>query len=509
MTPVSIRFHYTREFFYNIFMQRAAAFGFLAFTFFIFALSGQGAESLLVVINEFGQGVAGSGEWVELLVVGTGPCSTVDLRGYRLLDREGYLGLSFPTRVVFRSVAAWAAVPAGTLIVVYKGDEPTENFPPGFPFNDLDFSDFRVSIPHTNTDFFENVAWGGFGNAGDYVVVVDSAGTLVDGLSYGNRTGEGTAPEVKLGPVGANTAAWFTGGSTTQINNSAYWQTGSESGGASTPGAPNGGENTTWRNSLLPRPAITVAPASHDFGIVLVGQESAPLTVTVQNAGCAPLVVGTVALTGSHPGEFLIRNDNVSGQTIPAGESRTLQVVFQPTSSGTKSATLAIPSNDPGFPVATVALAGTGQGALSVSAGGPYSGVVGMPVTLGATASGGLPPYSFAWDIDGDGEYDDASGAEVHWTWNLPGLYSVAVQAQDSAGATATAGTTVMIHPAKGDVNGDGVIDLVDVRLAYQAALGLTTLTYEQIQRADMNANGQVDTGDVEMICRLVLGGCG
>ena len=77
-------------------------------------------ESQLVVINEFGQGVAGNGEWVELFVIGTGPCSTVDLRGFRLLDREGYLGYSYATRVVFKDVQPWAAVPAGTLIVIYN-----------------------------------------------------------------------------------------------------------------------------------------------------------------------------------------------------------------------------------------------------------------------------------------------------------------------------------------------------------------------------------------------------
>lgn len=468
-----------------------------------------GQETLLVVINEFGQGVAGSGEWVELLVVGTGTCSTVDLRGYRLLDREGYLALSFPTRVVFRSVGAWAAVPAGTLIVIYKGDEPTGNFPPGFPFNDLDFSDFRVSIPHTNTDFFENVAWGGFGNTGDYVVLVDSTGALVDGLSYGNRTGEGTAPDVKLGTVGANTAAWFTGGSTAHINNPACWQTGSESGRASTPGAPNGGANTAWVNALLPRPTIAVAPATHDFGAVLVGGESAPLIVTVQNTGCAPLGVGTVTLTGSHPGEFLIRNDEVSGQTIPSGGSRTVQVVFKPASPGAKAATLEIPSDDPETPLAIVALSGTGLAALSVSAGGPYSGVAGVPIVLKATAAGGMPPYVFAWDLDGDSEYDNAIGAQISWTWNAPGTYSVAVRVEDSTGATATDATTVRVYPARGDVNGDGRIDLVDLRLAYQAALGLIQLTPEEEARADLNGNGMVDLEDVELLCRQILGGCG
>ncbi len=467
------------------------------------------SETLRVVINEFGQGTAGSGEWVELLVVGTGPCSTVDLRGYKLLDREGYLNLSGPTRVVFRNVPAWAAVPAGTIIVIYKGDEPTGNFPPNFPFNDLDFSDYRVSIPHTNTDFFEDAAWGGLRNGGDYVVLVDAQGNLVDGLSYGDRTGEATSPEVKLGTVGANTAAWFTGGSTALINDPAYWQTGSESGGASTPGAPNGGANTAWRNALLPRPTISVTPSAHEFGAVPVGGESPPLTVTVGNTGCANLAVGTLTLTGADPGEFELRNDEISGATVPPGGSRTLQVLFKPTAPGAKSAFLQIPSNDPGNPMVSVTLAGTGVAPLSVSAGGPYVGVVGVPLPLQATAAGGFPPYAFAWDLDGDGAYDDATGAQITWTWNLPGIYTVRVRVTDSTGAQATAQAPVQIVPAKGDVNGDGRIDLVDLRLAYQATLGLLVLSPEERDRADLNGDGIVDMEDVELLCRLILGGCG
>ncbi|MCX7751032.1 MAG: choice-of-anchor D domain-containing protein, partial [Candidatus Bipolaricaulota bacterium] len=458
---------------------------------------------------------------------------------------------------------------------------------------------------------------GGLGNSGDYVVLLDGSWTLVDGLSYGTL-GTDPALAVHLSSVGANTAAWFTGGSTADINATAYWRTGSESGGASTPRAPNGGANTAWVNSLLPRPAIAVNPTSHSFGSVVVGQEGPPLTVTVQNVGCANLLVGTASLTGAnlgefeirsdsvsgqtipaggsrtlqvvfkptstgakaatlripssdpqnpvvtvalsgtgvapqisvtplahdfgavlvgqesssltvtvsnegsaplsvglvtlggtHPGEFAIRNDGVSQQTIPVGESRTLQVVFKPTSVGGKSASVAIPSNDQANPVVNVPLSGTGQAALSVSAGGPYSGVAGVPVTLAATATGGFPPYTFAWDLDADGGYDDATGAEVHRTWTLPGTYAVAVRATDSAGAQATDATTVRIYPAKGDVNGDGRIDLVDLRLAHQAALGLIVLSPEERGRADINGNGIVDLEDVTLLCRMILGGCG
>jgi len=92
----------------------------LAFSAFLFA-----QESLLVVINEFGQGKAGNGEWMELLVVGTGPCSTVDLRNWVLRD---YQGNAFGgVYVKFASIEVWRAVPAGTLIVIYNAGDTAKS----------------------------------------------------------------------------------------------------------------------------------------------------------------------------------------------------------------------------------------------------------------------------------------------------------------------------------------------------------------------------------------------
>lgn len=222
------------------------------------------------------------------------------------------------------------------------------------------------------------------------------------------------------------------------------------------PRAPNGGANTTWRSSLLPRPVVSVAPSAHDFGSVLVGGESAPLTVTVGNTGCASLAVGTVSLTGADPGEFELRNDGVSEATIPPTSPHTLQGVVKPTSPGAKAATLQIPSNAPGNPVVTVSLTGTGVPS-------PF-GERGRALRRGR----GDPP-----DLQ------------------------------------ATAGVTVRIFPAKGDVNGDGRIDLVDLRLAHPAALGLLVLSPEELDRADLDGNGVVDMEDVALLCQLILGGCG
>jgi hypothetical protein len=44
---------------------------------------------------------------------------------------------------------------------------------------------------------------------------------------------------------------------------------------------------------------------------------------------------------------------------------------------------------------------------LTAEAGGSYSGNVGDTIQLSGSATGGTQPYSYAWDLDNDGQYDD------------------------------------------------------------------------------------------------------
>ena len=112
--------------------------------------------------------------------------------------------------------------------------------------------------------------------------------------------------------------------------------------------------------SIPEQPAISVSPTSKNFGAVVEGDSSVAQTFTVSNIGSAPLNVGTISITGAGAAEFAVQNDMCSGQTIAPGGSRTLEVVFSPTSMTAKSATLNIPSNDPTRPIVAVSLSGTG-----------------------------------------------------------------------------------------------------------------------------------------------------
>ena len=104
-------------------------------------------------------------------------------------------------------------------------------------------------------------------------------------------------------------------------------------------------------------PGSSVSPSSYNFGAVVVGSSSGAQTFTVTNTGTANLVIGTITLTGTDPGQFSKQNDNCSGQTVAPSGTCTVQAVFSPTSAGGMNANLSIPSN---APTVNVPLSGTG-----------------------------------------------------------------------------------------------------------------------------------------------------
>jgi hypothetical protein len=83
--------------------------------------------------------------------------------------------------------------------------------------------------------------------------------------------------------------------------------------------------------------------------------------------------------------------------------------------------------------------------ALSANTGGPYSGKIDTSISLIGSASGGVPPYTFKWDLDDDGEFDDASGSTVTNSWDAPGEYTIRLKVIDENSVEATDDTIVTI----------------------------------------------------------------
>ena len=100
-----------------------------------------------------------------------------------------------------------------------------------------------------------------------------------------------------------------------------------------------------------------LVPNSLSYGNQNVGTQSQPQTATLTDLGSLDLVVTKIGIDGTDPDDFSQTNDCPS--RLHSNQSCQIKVVFDPTTSGSRSATLYVNHSGQGNP-ATVALSGTG-----------------------------------------------------------------------------------------------------------------------------------------------------
>jgi hypothetical protein len=104
-------------------------------------------------------------------------------------------------------------------------------------------------------------------------------------------------------------------------------------------------------------PAASLSATSVSFGNQSVGTTSAVQAVTLTNAGNAPLSVTSFAVTGANAGDF--EQTNSCGNSMGAGANCTIVVMFTPSASGSRTASLTVTDNAAGSPQ-MVSLSGIG-----------------------------------------------------------------------------------------------------------------------------------------------------
>jgi len=119
-------------------------------------------------------------------------------------------------------------------------------------------------------------------------------------------------------------------------------------------GGSGGGGGSTLQ---LLEPNVSLSPSSLALGNQAVGSTSAPQTVTLSNTGNAALSLSSIAITGANAGDFA--QTNTCGNSVGAGGSCTISVMFTPTASGSRAASVTIADNAAGSPQ-TVGLSGVG-----------------------------------------------------------------------------------------------------------------------------------------------------
>jgi MBG domain (YGX type)/Divergent InlB B-repeat domain/PASTA domain len=104
--------------------------------------------------------------------------------------------------------------------------------------------------------------------------------------------------------------------------------------------------------------SATLTPGSLIFGTVSANHSSAAQTATLKNAGTTPLIISSIAFTGSNAGNFTQSNTcPSSSSSLAAGSSCTISVTFK-SSGTTASASLTVTDNTAPPGMQTVSVSG-------------------------------------------------------------------------------------------------------------------------------------------------------
>lgn len=228
-----------------------------------------------LIVNELSNGPSGAKEYMEMIVVGPS-CTNVDIRGIRFDDNNGVIHNGFGNILAnsgtalghlrFASVAQWAAVPTGSIVLVYNNTDLNALLPPDDPA-DASPNDKRYILPANHaslqgcstspnpasTSGYNACAFGAgnwnymsFRNEGDAGQTRDAQGRYFHGISYGTNgqnMNNGGLDNLRISAMDhTGRVLFFNSGNYRLAANF----TSALVGGNETPGAPNNAANAAF-----------------------------------------------------------------------------------------------------------------------------------------------------------------------------------------------------------------------------------------------------------------------
>jgi spore coat protein CotH len=277
---------------------------------------------------------------------------------------------------------------------MYMTDDPTDpvqwQFPAGMT---IDPGGYLVVWADKDTDQGDAHAAFKLSTDGETIALNNTDGaTLIDSIEFGVQT-----TDVSYGRYPDGTESW--GSMATP-----------------TPGAANVNET-----------AVNVAPTA-EAGGPYTGQVGNTVSLTAAGSSDPDGTIAAYAWDLDNDGQY----DDATGVTA----------TFDAATAGTFTVGLQVTDDDGATNVdtATVTVSEDANVAPTAHDGGPYNGETGDTLTL--DASGSVDPdgtiVSYAWDLDNDGQHDDATGVTATYDATVAGTFAVSVMVTDDAGATST-----------------------------------------------------------------------
>ncbi|MDQ7827177.1 MAG: zinc dependent phospholipase C family protein [Candidatus Eremiobacteraeota bacterium] len=188
------------------------------------------------------------------------------------------------------------------------------------------------------------------------------------------------------------------------------------------------------------------------------------VTVTVKPG---PLSIKLDGPQKARVGEKSSYSVSIKGGAEPYTIQWTLEGVRQETASTTVASTWVKPGNQ------VLEVTVTDQGKTSkkdrisidvagdkfdAAVSGPATASVGETSTFSVAAKGGVPPYTYQWNLNGTNTNRTESAITLTWqdpgtvTWQNPGTARLDIKVSDQAGASKTFNRTISINPSGGSV---------------------------------------------------------
>ena len=182
-----------------------------------------------------------------------------------------------------------------------------------------------------------------------------------------------------------------------------------------------------------------VAPTIHPFGPYVVNEGSlATFQATATDPGSDDLTFTWYFRFG-----WTVAHDYYGDGTYPVKATDTVGHTYP--DNGLFSLTLTVADDGGGTTTYTTSVAVMNV-APAADADGPFLGYEGSPISLsGSAIDPGADVLTYEWDLDNDGQYDDAIGQTPVWTWDDDDDYMIGLRVTDDDGEAGAASTTVNV----------------------------------------------------------------